>query len=52
MAYQLNSPQKWKIHDVFHVNLIKKYVFDPSHQLHELLKTSNEGNIIAKPKKL
>jgi hypothetical protein len=52
MAYQLNSPKIWKIHDVFHVNLLKRYVFDLNHQLPELVETSNEGNIIAEPKNI
>jgi len=38
VAYELDLPKEWKIHDVFHVNLLKKYVSNPSHLLPKLVK--------------
>jgi len=31
MAYMLALPTHIRIHDVFHVSLLKKYVYDPRH---------------------
>ena len=36
MAYKLAlSPELSSVHDVFHVSMLKKYVFDPSHILNQ-----------------
>lgn len=37
MAYELKLPSEWKIHNVFHVNLSKKFVSDPNKLLQDLL---------------
>ena len=36
-AYELSLPQHIKVHNVFHVNLLKKYVLDENHILEEEL---------------
>ena len=32
-AYKLKLPTHLKVHDVFHVNLLKPYILDPTHVL-------------------
>ena len=37
MAYRLELPKDLKrIHDVFHVSMLRKYIVDPSHALETL----------------
>jgi hypothetical protein len=36
MANELQLPIDWKIYNVFHISLLKKYVSDPTHTLSEL----------------
>ena len=31
MAYQLALPTNLKVHNVFHVSLLKRYIHDPTH---------------------
>ena len=38
VAYELKLPEDWKIHDVFHVELLKNNVSNPNHILRELPK--------------
>jgi hypothetical protein len=49
MVYQLNLSKHWKIHDIFHVSLFLKKVFDPIHMLPKLLKIMDGGDIILEP---
>jgi hypothetical protein len=31
VAYMLDFPTSMRVHNVFHVSLLKKYVYDPNH---------------------
>ena len=49
-AYQLLLPHYLKVHNVFHVNLLKKYVLDPNHIFEEdELHVTKEGVIEIQP---
>jgi hypothetical protein len=48
----MESPKKMEIHDVFHVRLLQKYVFDIIHWLLELLQTLHVGDTITKLEKI
>ena len=46
VAYELKLLEDWKIHNVFHVGLLRKYVFDPNHILSDLPKVAYEGELL------
>ena len=49
-AYQLLLPEHLKVHNVFHVNLLKKYVPDPNHIFEDdQLQVTKEGVIDIQP---
>ena len=50
--YELKLPKDWKIHNVFHVGLLRKYVFDSDHIFFDLPKPIPEGELFAKLKKI
>ena len=52
VAYELKLPEDWKIHNVFHVGLLRKYVSDPNHILPDLPKAAPEGELLAEPEKI
>ena len=52
-AYQLLLPPNVKVHNVFHVNLLKKYVPDANHILDdELPLITNDGTLDIKPERI
>ena len=47
VAYQLDLPRDLeRIHDVFHVSMLRKYIFDPSHVLEAPSVEFNEDLLI------
>lgn len=49
IAYELKLLENWRIHNVFHMRLLKKYVSDLNHILHVLPKAIVNMKLLAKP---
>eukprot|EP00253_Pinus_taeda_P002722 PITA_02722 len=50
VAYQLALPSHIRIHKVFHVSILKKYVYDPKHVIQWLdIRVEPEGKILVEP---
>ena len=50
MAYKLALPPHFKVHDVFHVSLLKRYVHDASHIIDwTVVQVEPEGDFLPEP---
>ena len=50
IEYQMALPTHMEFHDVFHVSLLKKYVYDPKHVIDwNLLQVETEGEFLSEP---
>ena len=52
MAYALDLLKDWKIHNVFYVILLRRYISDPAHVLPYLPQVVIEGEILAEPERI
>eukprot|EP00253_Pinus_taeda_P006256 PITA_06256 len=50
MAYQLALPSHIRVHNVFHVSILKKYIYDPKHIISwQDIQVEPEGEFLVKP---
>eukprot|EP00253_Pinus_taeda_P022100 PITA_22100 len=50
VAYQLALPSHIRVHNVFHVSVLKKYVYDPKHVIRwQDIQVQPEGEVLVEP---
>eukprot|EP00253_Pinus_taeda_P036063 PITA_36063 len=50
VAYQLARPSHIRIHNIFHVSILKKYIYDPKHVIKwQDIQVEPEGEILVEP---
>eukprot|EP00253_Pinus_taeda_P012175 PITA_12175 len=50
VAYQLALPSHIRVHNVFHVSILKKYVYDPRHVIQwQDIQVESEGDVLVEP---
>eukprot|EP00253_Pinus_taeda_P024020 PITA_24020 len=50
VAYQLTLPSHIWVHNIFHVSVLKKYVYDPKHVISwQDIQVESEGKILVEP---
>ena len=52
VAYELKLPEDWKIHNVFHVCLLRKYMSIPNYILVDRPKAASKEKFLAEPEKI
>ena len=50
MSYQLAFPSNLRIHNVFHISILKKYVHDPTHVIGQnVIQVESKGDFQVEP---